>query len=116
MVMRNIEFVQASKALGASGLRIMFSQVLPNVLTALIILISQNFGRIIMVEASMSFLGLGVPLPTPSWGSMIANGREYLLTAPWVVIAPGCTLMFAVLGFNFLGDGVRDILDPKNKH
>jgi ABC-type dipeptide/oligopeptide/nickel transport systems, permease components len=116
MVMRNVEFIQASRALGSSNMRIMFTQVLPNVLTALIILMSQNFGRIILVEASMSFLGLGVPLPTPSWGSMISEGREYLTTAPWVVIAPGCTLMLAVLGFNFLGDGVRDILDPKSKH
>ncbi len=116
MVMRNIEFIQASRALGSSSLRIMFTQVLPNVLTALIILMSQMFGKIILVEASMSFLGLGVPLPTPSWGSMISDGREYLTTAPWVVIAPGCALMLAVLGFNFLGDGVRDILDPKSKH
>jgi peptide/nickel transport system permease protein len=116
MVMRNIEFIQASRALGSSSLRIMFTQVLPNVLTSLIILMSQSFGRIILVEASMSFLGLGVPLPTPSWGSMISEGREYLTTAPWVVIAPGCTLMLAVLGFNFLGDGVRDVLDPKSKH
>jgi len=116
LVMRNMEFIQASRALGSSSLRIMFTQVLPNVVTPLIILISQQFGKIILVEASMSFLGLGVPPPAPSWGSMIADGREYLTTAPWVVVAPGCALMFAVLGFNFLGDGVRDILDPKSKH
>ena len=116
LAIRNVEFIKASKALGASGLRIMFTQVLPNVLTSLIILMSQMFGRIILVEASMSFLGLGVPLPTPSWGSMISDGREYLTTAPWVVVAPGCALMLAVLGFNFLGDGVRDVLDPKSKH
>jgi ABC-type dipeptide/oligopeptide/nickel transport system permease subunit len=116
LVMRNMEFIQASRALGSSSMRIMFTQVLPNVVTSLIILMSQQFGKIILVEASMSFLGLGVPPPTPSWGSMIADGREYLVTAPWVVIAPGCALMFAVLGFNFLGDGVRDILDPKSKH
>ena len=116
LAIRNVEFIKASKALGASGLRIMFTQVLPNVLTSLIILMSQMFGRIILVEASMSFLGLGVPPPMPSWGAMIADGREYLLTAPWVVIAPGCALMLAVLGFNFLGDGVRDVLDPKGKH
>ena len=116
LVMRNMEFIQASRALGSSNLRIMFTQVLPNVVTSLIILMSQQFGKIILVEASMSFLGLGVPPPTPSWGAMIADGREYLTTAPWVVIAPGCSLMLAVLGFNFLGDGVRDILDPKSKH
>lgn len=116
LVMRNAEFIQASRALGSSNLRIMFTQVLPNVVTSLIILMSQGFGQIILTEASMSFLGLGVPPPTPSWGAMIAEGREYLVTAPWVVVAPGCALMIAILGFNFLGDGVRDVLDPKNKH
>ncbi len=115
MAIRGVEFVQASRALGSSDLRIMFTQILPNVVTALLILMSQGFGQIILAEASMSFLGLGVPLPTPSWGGMISEGREYLTVAPWVVIAPGCALMVAVLGFNFLGDGVRDILDPKNK-
>jgi ABC-type dipeptide/oligopeptide/nickel transport system permease subunit len=116
LIMRNVEFIQASRALGSSNLRIMFTQVLPNVLTALIILMSQQFGATILTEASMSFLGLGVPAPTPSWGAMISEGREYLVTSPWVVVAPGCALMIAVLGFNFLGDGVRDILDPKTKH
>ena len=94
----------------------MFTQILPNVLTQLIIVMSQEFGRTILTESSLSFLGLGVPAPAPSWGVMIADGREYLATAPWVVIAPGVALMIAVLAFNFLGDGVRDVLDPKNKN
>ncbi|MEG0269739.1 MAG: ABC transporter permease subunit, partial [Clostridia bacterium] len=94
----------------------MFTQILPNVLTSLIIVMSQEFGRTIMTESSLSFLGLGVPPPAPSWGVMIAEGREYLSTAPWVVIVPAVALAIAVLAFNFLGDGVRDVLDPKNKN
>lgn len=114
MAIRNIEFIHASKVLGASKVRIMFTQILPNVLTSLIIVMSQEFGRTIITESSLSFLGLGVPPPAPSWGVMIADGREYLATAPWVVVAPAGALMIAVLAFNFLGDGVRDVLDPKN--
>ncbi|NCB62531.1 MAG: ABC transporter permease [Clostridia bacterium] len=116
MMLRNKEFISASKVLGSSKVRIMFTQILPNVLTSLIIVASQEFGRTILTESSLSFLGLGVPPPAPSWGVMIAEGREYLSTSPWVVIAPGIALMIAVLAFNFLGDGVRDVLDPKNKN
>lgn len=112
---RRAEYISASRILGGSDLRIMFTQVLPNVLTALIIVISQGFGEIILIESSLSFLGLGVPAPNPSWGSMISEGRTYLTNAPWVVVAPGAALMIAVLAFNFLGDGIRDVLDPKNK-
>jgi len=115
LMIRNTEFIHASKALGASSVWIMFTQILPNVLTALIIVMSQEFGRIILTESALSFIGLGVPPPAPSWGVMIADGREYLSTAPWVVIAPGAALAIAVFAFNFLGDGVRDVLDPKNK-
>lgn len=116
MMIRKIDFVNASKVLGASNIRIMFTQILPNVLTSLIIVMSQEFGRTIMTESALSFLGLGVPPPAPSWGVMIADGREYLATAPWVVVAPAVALMIAVLAFNFLGDGIRDVLDPKNKN
>lgn len=112
---RNAEYVQASRVLGAGNLRIMLTQILPNVLTSMIIMASQQFGTIILIEAGMSFLGVGVPLPTPSWGRMIAEGREYIAVAPWVVVAPGLALMLTVLSFNFLGDGLRDVLDPKNK-
>jgi peptide/nickel transport system permease protein len=115
MSIRKSEFVSASKVLGGSDAHIMFTQILPNVLTSLIIVMSQGFGSIILMESSLSFLGLGVPSPKPSWGGMIADGREYLSTAPWVVIAPGVALMIAVLAFNFLGDGIRDVLDPRNK-
>lgn len=116
MGIRNMEYIHASEVLGSSKMRIMFTQILPNVLTQLIIVMSQEFGRTILTESSLSFLGLGVPAPAPSWGVMIADGREYLATAPWVIVAPGAALMIAVLAFNFLGDGVRDVLDPKNKN
>ena len=116
MMIRNTEFVHASQVLGSSKVRIMFTQILPNVLTSLIIVMSQEFGRTILTESSLSFLGLGVPPPAPSWGVMISDGREYLATSPWVVIAPGAALAIACLAFNFLGDGVRDVLDPKNKN
>lgn len=116
MMIRNMDYIRASIVLGSSKLRIMFTQILPNVLTPLIIVMSQEFGRTIMTESSLSFLGLGVPAPAPSWGVMIAEGREYLSTAPWVVMVPAVALMIAVLAFNFLGDGVRDVLDPRNKN
>lgn len=115
MSIRNSEFVQASRVLGGSDVHIMFTQILPNVLTSLIIVLSQGFGAIILMESSLSFLGMGIPAPNPSWGGMISDGREYLSAAPWVVVAPGVALMIAVLAFNFLGDGIRDVLDPKNK-
>jgi len=115
MSIRDGEFVQASRALGASNLRIMLTQILPYITAPLIILMSQQVGIVILTEANMSFLGMGVPLPAPSWGSMIASGREYITIAPWTVIAPGFALMLTVLGFNFLGDGIRDVLDPRSK-
>ena len=107
------EFVSASRVLGAGNIWIMFRQVFPNVLTPLIVQASQGFGSMILIEAALSFLGLGVQPPTPSWGVMIANGRESLQAAPWTVLVPGIMLMITVLAFNFLGDGVRDALDPK---
>ncbi len=113
MVMRNKEFVLASKALGAKNSRIMFKQILVNITTPLIILLSQQIGQMILMESSLSFLNMGIQPPLPSWGSMIANGRSYIASYPWVVVAPGIALMITVLSFNFLGDGLRDVLDPK---
>ena len=113
MVVKKQEFVSASKVLGASGLHIMFTQILPNITTPIIILASSRFGNCILVEATLSFLNLGIPAPTPSWGNMIADGRSYLSIYPWMVFAPGIALMITILAFNFLGDGLRDVLDPK---
>jgi ABC-type dipeptide/oligopeptide/nickel transport system permease subunit len=112
---RDTEYIRAARVMGAGNLRIMIKEVLPNVVTPLIVTESQHFAAIILTEAAMSFLGMGVPLPEPSWGTMISDGREYIASAPWIVIAPGVALMLTVLAFNFLGDGLRDVLDPKNK-
>lgn len=112
---KNSDFIRAEVVMGAKGPRILFKQILPNTLTPLIIQETQHFGGVIMAESGLSFLGLGIPYPTPSWGTMISDGRAYLTSAPWVVMAPGIMLMLTVLCFNFFGDGVRDVLDPKNK-
>ncbi len=112
---RNSEYVFASRVLGAKDFNIIIKQVLPNVFTPLLIIASQSIGSCILNEASLSYLGCGIPVTTPSWGGMISAGREYVTTAPWTVIVPGLALMFTVLAFNLLGDGVRDVLDPHNK-
>lgn len=115
LIVRDMEFVKASKVLGASDMWIIFTQILPNIATPLLIVASQRIGFMILLEASLSFLGLGVQPPTPSWGGMIADGRQFLMTAPWIIMAPGIALMLTVLAFNFIGDGLRDALDPKMK-
>lgn len=112
-IYRSKEFVKASIAFGGSKFHIMFKEIFPNVTTNLIILASQNFGAVLLIEASLSFLNLGVQAPDPSWGNMINVGRNYLTTQPWLAIAPGVALMLIVLALNFLGDGLRDVLDPK---
>ena len=113
LVQKNMDYIHASQVMGASQSHIMFTQILPNILTPLIITASQHFGMIILMESSLSFLSLGIQQPTPSWGNMIAGGRTFLTICPWMVIAPGAALMVTVLAFNFLGDGLRDVLDPK---
>ena len=114
-ILKNQEFVYASKALGARGPHIMFSQIYPNTTTNMIIISSQRIGVMILLESALSFLNLGIPAPAPSWGNMIAAGRSYMTTQPWLIIAPGTALMLTVLSFNFLGDGIRDVLDTKRK-
>ena len=112
-VMRAQEFTHASLALGAKHARVMLTEILPNVTTQIIIQASQRIGLTILIEASLSFLGLGIMPPIPSWGNMISVGRKYMTTAPWMVFAPGIALMITCLAFNFLGDGLRDVLDPR---
>ena len=114
-ILKNQEFVHASVVLGAKNPHIIFTQILPNVLTQIFIVGSQRFGEAILTEASLSFLNLGITAPNPAWGNMISAGRTYMAIYPWMVIAPGIALMLAVLSFNFLGDGLRDVLDPKRK-
>lgn len=109
------EFVEAAHALGASDRRIIFAHLAPNVLTPIIVISSFQFAQIIIAEASLSFLGVGVQPPMPSWGSMLSQGREYLSTAWWLGVFPGLAIMIAVLGTNMFGDGLRDALDPRLK-
>ena len=107
------EFVQAAQALGASRWRIVGAHVLPNIAATLAVQTSLSLSIVILVEAALSFLGLGTQPPAPSWGGMLSRGRQYMTIAPWLVLAPGCAIMLAVLGFNLLGDAQRDLLDPR---
>jgi peptide/nickel transport system permease protein len=107
------EFVQAARALGASHGRLLGAHVLPNIAAPLAVQASLSLSIVILVEAALSFLGLGTQPPAPSWGSMLSRGRQYMTIAPWLVLAPGVAIMLAVLGFNLLGDAQRDLLDPR---
>lgn len=110
---RELEYVLAAQTVGAPDLRIMLRHILPNVTAPLIVQSSLGVAAAILTEAALSFLGLGVQPPTPSWGSMLNAGRGYLEIDPWLVVGPGAAIFLAVLGFNFLGDGIRDVLDPR---
>jgi peptide/nickel transport system permease protein len=109
---RELEYVQAARALGAATPRILARHIVPATLPALIVQATLGMGGAILAEASLSFLGLGVQPPTPSWGTMLNYGRSHLLDAPHLTIFPGLAIAVLVLGFNFLGDGLRDALDP----
>jgi ABC-type dipeptide/oligopeptide/nickel transport system permease subunit len=117
LVVRQLEYVQAIRALGAKDIRVMLQHVLPNVIAPVVIAATLGVAGAIMAEAALSFLGLGVPAPTPSWGSMIADGRDLdqLRRAPWTSVFPGVAIGAAVLGFNLLGDALRDALDPRQQ-
>ena len=109
-------YVEAAKAVGMSEIKIAFRHVLPNTMAPLIVLGTAQLGSAILTEASLSFLGLGVPEPHPSWGRMLSeSAAEYVRTAPWLVIFPGLAISLAVFGTNLLGDAVRDILDPRQR-
>ncbi len=110
---REFEFVQAARALGARTPRILFRHVIPTTMSAVMVQATLGMAGSILAEASLSFLGLGVQPPTPSWGTMLNGGRLHLLDAPHLTIFPGAAIAVLVLGFNFLGDGLRDALDPK---
>jgi peptide/nickel transport system permease protein len=113
---REFDFVLAISSVGARDRRIIFGHILPNVLSPVLVQASLGVGFAIMAEAGLSFLGLGVQPPTPTWGSMIQVGFQYLEIAPWLVMAPGTMIFMAVLGFNLLGDGLREALDPHLRH
>lgn len=115
--LREMPFVEAARAAGMSELRVALRHVLPNTLAPLIVLFTAQLGAAILVEASLSFLGLGVPEPHPSWGRMLSeSAAEYVRVAPWLVIFPGLAISLAVFGTNLFGDALRDILDPRQRN
>jgi ABC-type dipeptide/oligopeptide/nickel transport system permease subunit len=113
LVVRGLAYVEAVRALGASDVRIIARHLLPNVVAPVIVAATLGIGGAIMAEAALSFIGLGAQPPTPSWGAMVAEGRDLLRVAPWVSLVPGLAIGLAVLGLNLLGDGLRDALDVR---
>jgi peptide/nickel transport system permease protein len=111
--LREWEFVTAARAMGARPARILLRHMLPNVIAPVIVMSSLMMGDAILIEATLSFLGMGAQPPVPSWGSILASGRAHMVLAPWVMIFPGLAIMLTVLGFNLLGDGLRDATDPR---
>jgi peptide/nickel transport system permease protein len=110
---RTLDFVQAARALGATTPRILITHVLPNTVAPIVIQATLDLGYIILTAASLSFIGFGAQPGEPDWGRMVAEGREYMRTNPWVIAFPGAAIFCTVLGFNLLGDGLRDVLDPR---
>jgi peptide/nickel transport system permease protein len=115
MAVKEREFVEAARALGASDLRLMLRHILPNIVQPLIVQAAVGMAGAVLAEATLSFLGLGIPPPAASWGSMLNEARSHLFDAPFLVLFPALAVMLAVLSFNFIGDALRDYLDPKTK-
>jgi peptide/nickel transport system permease protein len=113
ITIKKADYIQAARAIGASNTRIILSHILPNFISPVIVYSTLYMANAILIEAALSFLGLGVQPPTPSWGLMVSSGRDFLLSAPHIATLPGIAIMITVLGFNLLGDGLRDSLDPK---
>jgi peptide/nickel transport system permease protein len=112
---REYDYVQAARALGAGNLRILFTHILPNAVQPLIVQSSLGMAGAVLSEASLSFLGLGIPPPAPSWGTMIEEARQFFSSSPHVLLFPGLSIALTVLAFNFIGDGLREYLDPKQR-
>jgi len=115
LMVRGLEYVEAARALGAGEMRILFRHVLANAMGPLIVRLTYVFAIAILAEAALSFVGVGPPPPAPSFGSIIAQGRDFMVDAPWICLFPGLAIIVAVLGLNLLGDGLRDVLDPRMK-
>jgi peptide/nickel transport system permease protein len=113
--LREREFVQAARAVGSPPARIILRHLVPNAFTPWLVIATLDMARVIIVESALSFLGLGIPPPTPTWGAMLADGRVYMSTAWWLATFPGLAILVTVLGINLLGDGLRDTLDPRLK-
>jgi peptide/nickel transport system permease protein len=112
---REKEYIEAAKALGSNRIKTIVLHILPNSMAPLIVVTTIGVANAVLIEAALSFLGLGVPPPAPSWGNILSDGRNYLTQAPWMTLFPGIAISILVLGFNTLGDGLRDVLDPKLK-
>ena len=115
LTIRNQEFVEAARAIGMSNLRVIFSQVVPNGLSPIIVSASSRIGSCTIQAAGLSFLGFGVAAPMPEWGALVSIGRNFIRTAPWMTLFPGIFIIITVLAFNLFGDGLRDALDPRLK-
>jgi peptide/nickel transport system permease protein len=115
LTLREREFVQAAQALGSGDLRVVLRHILPNALTPWLVVATLDMARVIVIESALSFLGLGVQPPAPTWGGMLADGRVYISTAWWLATFPGLAILVTVLGINLFGDGLRDTLDPRLK-
>ncbi len=115
MAVREREYVDAARALGATGMRIFFRHILPNIAQPILVQAAIGMAGVILAEATLSFLGLGIPAPAPSWGSMLNDARSHLFDSPHLVLFPAAAVAGAVLGFNFLGDALRDRLDPRTR-
>lgn len=113
MVVREMEYVEAARALGAGHARILLRHVLANAMAPLVVRVTYVFAIAILNEAVLSFIGVGPPPPIPTFGAIIANGRDFIIAAPWITVAPGMAILISVLGLNLLGDGLRDVLDPR---
>jgi peptide/nickel transport system permease protein len=112
---REYDYVQAARALGAGNMRILLTHILPNAVQPLIVQASLGMAGAVLSEASLSFLGLGIPPPAPSWGTMIEEARQFFASSPHILLFPGLAIAFTVLAFNFIGDGLREYLDPKQR-
>jgi peptide/nickel transport system permease protein len=111
--LKRMDFVDAARVVGDGDLRILFGHILSNAYAPLIVQVTFGFAWAILTESGMSFLGLGTPPPAPSWGNIISDGRDFIRSAPWLMIFPGAAISLAVMGLNFIGDGLRDLLDPR---
>lgn len=111
--LRNREFIDAARALGSRDVRTIFMHVLPNVFSTVVVMFTLEVARMLLLESALSFLGLGIPPPAPTWGRMLADGRNYLTAAYWMATFPGLAIMLSVLSINMLGDGLRDVLDSR---
>lgn len=116
LAIKGLQYIEAARAIGVSPWRIITRHMLPNALGALVVYATMDMGSVVLLAASLSFLGLGAGPGAAEWGRMIAEGRSYFFQSPWVVVAPGVAILISVFGFSLLGDGIRDIFDPRTRH